>query len=105
MSTHICVTITRLKNNNGIYNASTLESIAKGIATRIKNKTMPNKSWRIVSPAAKEFITEDLREFCSKNGLSHDTLRRHIGSSVPQLSRKVKHQETINSVGWGLHRT
>jgi hypothetical protein len=96
-------TITRLKNNNGTYNTQTAESKAKGKETKLKNKSMPNKIWRITSPVGIEYTVSDLKEFCSKNKLSYDTLRRYINCTVPAPFRKVKHRETINSTGWSLH--
>ena len=106
-------TTTRLKNNNGIYNTQTEESIAKGLRTK-KNNTTPKKTrvvinnkhrWKITSPIGEYFIINNLANFCKEHMISSDALRYNLGKKVIfHKSSPPSTKETINSIGWMLEK-
>jgi hypothetical protein len=106
-------TATRLKNNGGVYNTQTAESISKGLKTKRDNKT-PRKvrvvvnrktKWKITSPIGEYFVISNLSNFCKEHVISSDTLRYNLGKKVAfHKSSPPSTKETINSIGWMLEK-
>jgi len=106
-------TATRLKNNNGIYNAQTEESIAKGLETK-RNNTTPRKTrvvinskrnWRITLPNGEHFDTNNLANFCKEHNINSDVLRYNLGKKVIfHKGSPPSNIETLNSIGWMLEK-
>ena len=105
-------TATRLRNNGGIYNTQTQESINKGIQTK-KNNPKPRKKhvvkngicWEVTSPTGVKYVVTNLAHFCRVNSLNSDILRSNLGKTV-EANKCNKHQNesSINTRGWSAKK-
>jgi hypothetical protein len=102
-------TETRLRNNNGKYSHWTPESIAKSIKTR-QNNTTPRKkrvvnngrrTWKIVSPNGKTWISNNLAKCCREHNLNQNLLIQNKGRIVTASKfRKITNLLSQNTLGW-----
>ncbi len=71
------------------------------------NKNGKSKKWILLSPTCEKIILHgDVMEFCSKNNLDYDTLRRFknkkVNCKIRNLKNEIEYKQRINTLGWTL---